>query len=264
MAGGELVPDDVVVAIVSDRIDQPDARKGFILDGFPRTVPQAHALDRMLAEKGLALDAVIELKVDEGILLERIKRRIAETKARGEPLRADDDPEVLRRRLAAYREQTAPLVAYYRLQGTLHSVDGMAAIDEVERAIDAVLATKRSAGGPKQAAAKSRAKPKGEPAAATEAAPKAARKKAARKKAAHKKAIGKKVAGKAGIAKKIGKKSSTGGRKRAKTTASGRNSKAKSRSKLRSKSTKSRAGGGRVRKVVPRTNKSRQRLTKRR
>ena len=92
MARGELVPDDVVVAIVSDRIDEPDARKGFILDGFPRTVPQAHALDRMLREKGLKLDAVIELKVDEGILLERIERRIAETKARGEPLRADDDP----------------------------------------------------------------------------------------------------------------------------------------------------------------------------
>ena len=95
MARGELVPDDVVVAIVSDRIDEPDARKGFILDGFPRTVPQAHALDRMLREKGLKLDAVIELKVDEGILLDRIERRIAETKARGEPLRADDDPQVL-------------------------------------------------------------------------------------------------------------------------------------------------------------------------
>src|ERR1700704_4725237 len=82
MARGELVPDDVVVAIVSDRIDQPDAKNGFILDGFPRTVPQAHALDRMLAQKGLKLDAVIELKVDEGILLKRIERRIAETKAR--------------------------------------------------------------------------------------------------------------------------------------------------------------------------------------
>ena len=119
MARGELVPDDVVVAIVSERIDEPDARKGFILDGFPRTVPQAHALDRMLGEKGLKLDAVIELKVDEGILLERIEKRIAETKARGETLRADDDPEVLRRRLLAYRDQTAPLVAYYQLQSVL-------------------------------------------------------------------------------------------------------------------------------------------------
>src|SRR6185437_2947185 len=95
MARGELVPDDIVVAIVSDRIDEPDAHKGFILDGFPRTVPQAHALDRMLREKGLKLAAVIELKVDEGILLDRIERRVAETKARGEPLRADDDPQVL-------------------------------------------------------------------------------------------------------------------------------------------------------------------------
>src|SRR5919198_127535 len=106
MARGELVPDDVVVAIVSERIDEPDASNGFILDGFPRTVPQAHALDRMLKEKGTQLDAVIELKVDEGILLDRIEKRIAETKARGEALRPDDDPEVLKRRLVAYRGQT--------------------------------------------------------------------------------------------------------------------------------------------------------------
>jgi adenylate kinase len=139
MARGELVPDDVVVAIVSDRIDEPDAHKGFILDGFPRTVPQAHALDRMLREKGLKLDAVIELKVDEGILLKRIERRIAETKARGEPLRADDDPDVLHRRLLAYRDQTAPLATYYQLQNVLRSVDGMAPIPEVSSAIDRVL-----------------------------------------------------------------------------------------------------------------------------
>jgi adenylate kinase len=139
MARGELVPDDVVVAIVSDRIDEPDARKGFILDGFPRTVPQAHALDRMLREKGLKLDAVIELKVDEGILLKRIERRIAETKARGEALRADDDPQVLHRRLLAYRDQTAPLATYYQLQNVLRSVDGMAPIPDVSNAIDRVL-----------------------------------------------------------------------------------------------------------------------------
>src|SRR6201990_2091143 len=95
MARGELVPDDVVVAIVSDRIDAPDARNGFILDGFPRTVPQAHALDRMLKEKGCELDAVIELKVDERGLLKRIEKRIAETKARGEAVRDGDEPEVL-------------------------------------------------------------------------------------------------------------------------------------------------------------------------
>jgi adenylate kinase len=139
MARGELVPDDVVVAIVSDRIDEPDARKGFILDGFPRTVPQAHALDRMLREKGLKLDAVIELKVDEGILLKRIEKRVAETKARGEALRADDDPHVLHRRLLAYRDQTAPLATYYQLQNVLRSVDGMAPIPEVSSAIDRLL-----------------------------------------------------------------------------------------------------------------------------
>jgi adenylate kinase len=139
MARGELVPDDAVVAIVAERIERPDAREGFILDGFPRTVPQAQALDRILAEKGLRLDAVIELKVDEGLLLDRIKRRIEETKARGEHLRTDDDPAVLLRRLAAYREQTAPLIAYYRERGSLHTVDGMAPVDKVERAIGDAL-----------------------------------------------------------------------------------------------------------------------------
>jgi adenylate kinase len=150
MARGELVPDDVVVAIVSDRIDEPDARKGFILDGFPRTVPQAHALDRLLREKGLALDAVVELKVDEGKLLERIEKRIAEMRGRGEPLRPDDNPDVLRRRLLAYRDQTAPLTAYYQLQNVHRPVDGMAPIPEVAGAIDRVL---RAPPGKKQKAA---------------------------------------------------------------------------------------------------------------
>ncbi len=98
MARGELVPDEIVVSIVSDRLDQPDARKGFILDGFPRTVPQARALDHLLKQKGMELDAVIELEVDEGILLERIERRIAQMTGRGEVLRPDDNPDVLRRR----------------------------------------------------------------------------------------------------------------------------------------------------------------------
>ena len=95
MARGELVPDEVVIAIIADRLDQPDARKGFILDGFPRTVPQAEALDRLLARKNLKLDAVIELKVDEGALLKRIENRIEQMKARGETIRADDNPESL-------------------------------------------------------------------------------------------------------------------------------------------------------------------------
>jgi adenylate kinase len=161
MARGELVPDDLVVAIVSDRIDEPDAHKGFILDGFPRTVPQAHALDRMLKEKGLKLDAVIELKVDEGALLKRIERRIAETKARGEALRSDDHPDVLRRRLLAYRDQTAPLATYYQLQSVLRSIDGMAPIAEVSRVIDQVLAPapKKEAPDGKARAKKSAAAP---------------------------------------------------------------------------------------------------------
>src|SRR5262249_40449812 len=139
MERGELCPDDLVVAIVADRIDQPDAHNGFVLDGFPRTVPQAHALDRMLAAKGLALDAVIELKVDEGMLLKRIEKRIAETHARGEALRADDNEDVLRRRILAYRDQTTPLTTYYQLQGVLRSVDGMAPIPDVSAAIDRAL-----------------------------------------------------------------------------------------------------------------------------
>jgi len=139
MDRGELVPDEVVVKIVSDRIDQPDAHKGFILDGFPRTVKQAMALDRMLAEKKLKLDAVIELKVDPGILQKRIENRITEAKARGETLRSDDDPEKLKRRVEIYHEQTSPLVDYYRLEGALKTVDGMGSIAEVASAIDGEL-----------------------------------------------------------------------------------------------------------------------------
>jgi adenylate kinase len=139
MARGGLVPDDVVVRIVAQRIEEPDARKGFILDGFPRTVPQATALDRMLAEREIGLDAAIEIRVNEEALVRRIESRIAEMRARGEPLRDDDDPQILHRRLAAYREQTAPLVAYYSLQGVLHGVDGMAPIPKVTEAIDKEL-----------------------------------------------------------------------------------------------------------------------------
>ena len=146
MDRGELVPDEVVVAIVAERISQPDARRGFVLDGFPRTVPQAHALDRLLAERGLKLDAVLELQVDEGLLLQRIEKRVAEMTARGEKVRADDNREVLKGRLAAYRAQTAPLAGYYAERGMLKSLDGMAAIDEVTAAIDRHL---RPTGAPK-------------------------------------------------------------------------------------------------------------------
>src|SRR6478672_2360130 len=136
MERGDLCPDEIVVSIIADRIQQPDAKNGFVLDGFPRTVAQAEALERMLHEKGLDLDGVVELKVDEGQLLRRIESRIRETLARGEPLRKDDDPEVLKTRLDAYRRQTAPLTDYYREKGMLRAVDGMAPIDEVTAAID--------------------------------------------------------------------------------------------------------------------------------
>ncbi len=140
IAHGELAPDSVVVDIVGQRICEPDARNGFILDGFPRTVPQAAALDRILKSKGLALDAVIELRVDEEALIERIESRIADMKARGESLREDDNADVLHTRLRAYREQTAPLIAYYRGQRVLRTVNGMAPIPEVAAAIDQALA----------------------------------------------------------------------------------------------------------------------------
>jgi adenylate kinase len=139
MARGELCPDDLVVSIVSQRIDEPDARAGFIFDGFPRTVAQAQALDRILAEKGLKLNAVVEIRVDEAKLLDRIENRVAQMKARGEPIRADDNPEVLRKRLAAYREQTAPLIDYYASKGALRTVDGMQGIQEVANAIERAI-----------------------------------------------------------------------------------------------------------------------------
>jgi adenylate kinase len=145
MARGALVPDDIVVTIVEERIAQPDARKGFILDGFPRTVPQAEALDRMLAKHGIALDAVIELRVDEDALVRRIESRIAEMKARGEPLRPDDNPDILHRRLLAYRELTAPLIAYYRQHGVLHTVDGMETIEVVAANIEEKLSGEAAA-----------------------------------------------------------------------------------------------------------------------
>jgi adenylate kinase len=166
MDAGQLVPDDVVVAIIADRIGHADARRGFVLDGFPRTVPQAEALDRLLAERGLKLDGVIELKVDEGILINRIATRVEEMTARGEKLRADDNPDVLKGRLAAYRAQTAPLADYYARKGMLKTVDGMAPMNDVTAAIDRILSPAGAAKGPAKAkpAAKKPSRSKAKPA----------------------------------------------------------------------------------------------------
>jgi adenylate kinase len=140
MASGGLVPDDIVIGIISDRLDLPDAAKGFILDGFPRTVPQAHALDELLKKKRLKLDAVIELRVNESALLERVENRAAEMRARGEEVRVDDTPEVLVKRLASYRSLTEPLIHYYSERRKLLTVDGMMTIEHVTHEISRILA----------------------------------------------------------------------------------------------------------------------------
>jgi len=139
MESGGLVSDRIVVGIVADRIEEPDAKSGFILDGFPRTVAQAEALSTMLAGKGMDLDAVIEFKVDENALVGRIEKRAAETQARGQAVRKDDTPEVFKQRLEAYRAQTAPLSDYYAKTGLLHTVDGMQQIDNVTAEIMGLL-----------------------------------------------------------------------------------------------------------------------------
>lgn len=140
MAAGSLVPDDVVIGIISDRIELPDAANGFILDGFPRTVPQAEALDSLLKSKGLKLDAAVELRVNESALLQRVEARVAEMTARGEVVRIDDTPEVLTKRLANYRTSTEPLVHYYSEKRKLVTIDGMMPIEEVTHEINRVLA----------------------------------------------------------------------------------------------------------------------------
>ena len=140
MASGALVPDEVVIGIISDRLDQPDMANGFILDGFPRTVPQAAALDELLKKKHIKLDAVVELRVNESALLDRVETRVAEMRARGEDVRIDDTPEVLSKRLASYRSLTEPLIHYYSERRKLLTVDGMMTIEHVTREINRILA----------------------------------------------------------------------------------------------------------------------------
>ncbi|MBR0849394.1 adenylate kinase [Bradyrhizobium diazoefficiens] len=197
MASGGLVPDEVVVGIISDRIDQPDARNGFILDGFPRTVPQAEALDDLLRHKRLKLDAVVELRVNESALLSRVETRVAQMRERGEEVRVDDTPEVLTKRLASYRSQTEPLIHYYSERRKLSTIDGMMAIDEVTGAIH------------RQLLALGAVEPRMHTRSAAKAATKTTKKPA---KAA------KKAAKPAKTAKKTGKKAVKGARKAAKKT----------------------------------------------
>ena len=139
MEAGGLVPDDVVIKIIAERIAAPDCANGFILDGFPRTLKQAAALDQLLSAKGKKLDAVIELKVNDDALASRIENRARETIAAGGVPRADDNAEALRKRLMAYYRETAPLIGYYFAKGKLHCLDGMAPIPEVSAKLDDVL-----------------------------------------------------------------------------------------------------------------------------
>jgi len=137
MDAGKLMPDDIMVQIISDRISEPDCENGFILDGFPRTTAQAEALDKMLAEKGLPLDHVIEISVKDSVLIDRINTRVAQTPEAER--RDDDNEETLKHRLEVYHEQTAPILPYYEGLGMLKMVDGMKPIDEVSKQIEAII-----------------------------------------------------------------------------------------------------------------------------
>ncbi len=140
MDAGNLVSDDIVAGIVSERVDEEDCKPGFLLDGFPRTLVQAEMLDKILTDKARKLDVVLELKVDEEELVKRLNNRIMETKAAGKEVRADDNEETFRHRLAVYHEQTAPLIPYYDEKGLLREVNGMASIEDVTAQIHAIFA----------------------------------------------------------------------------------------------------------------------------
>jgi adenylate kinase len=213
MSSGGLVPDDIVIGIISDRLDQPDAAKGFILDGFPRTVPQAHALDELLKKKRLKLDAVIELRVNESALLERVENRAAEMRARGEEVRVDDTPEVLVKRLASYRTLTEPLIHYYSERRKLVTVDGMMTIEHVTHEIGRILAAIGAADAkpPKKAARPAAKAAKASDRKASKPAKKAS---AASGKAAKAGSGGPKKAGAKKAARKSSRKAVSGSRKR--------------------------------------------------
>jgi adenylate kinase len=139
MDAGELVSDEIVAGIIGERVEMEDCKNGFLLDGFPRTLPQAELLDGILADKKRTIDVVLELRVDDDALVDRLKTRIAETKARGDEVRSDDNEETFRKRLAVYSEQTAPLIPYYKEKGLLRTIDGMQSIDSVTKDIEAAL-----------------------------------------------------------------------------------------------------------------------------
>ena len=253
MASGALVPDEVVIGIISDRLDQPDAVKGFILDGFPRTVPQAEALDELLKKKHIKLDAVVELRVNESALLQRVESRVAEMRARGEDVRIDDTPEVLAKRLASYRSLTEPLIHYYSERRKLLTVDGMMTIEEVTREINRILAAigavearaAKKADSAKRTAREAKTQAK---ARAKTGAKKAAGKAGTRKAA---KAASGKAAKKAGKGAKAAKKPAKASRKAGKTA-----SKAKKTTRKAPAKSKARAVG--------KTRKAAKKVTKRR
>ncbi len=238
MASGALVPDEVVVGIISDRLDQPDMKNGFILDGFPRTVPQAAALDELLKKKHIKLDAVVELRVNESALLNRVETRVAEMRARGEEVRIDDTPEVLSKRLASYRALTEPLIHYYSERRKLLTVDGMMTIEHVTREINRILAAIGA----------------GEPKAATPAAPAKRTSPAARKTA---KPAGKKAAKTAKKAAKKAPKAGKSASKGAKKTARKATSAAKAKGAKKAKKAAKKVVGKTTRKAAKKVTKKR-------